>query len=298
MTFEQLKALDAVVKFGSVRAAAEHLFKTPPSVSSLIKNLESDVGIKLLSRDAYRPTLTQEGELFYRKATQVLSQMHELKSLSQRMSGSKELVVNIAINAVCPLDRLLTTLMSIEKKHPETQINVSTEHLGGAMERLKLNEVDIAVTTSLGMVTEYMEASPAFTIPIVPLAQKGHPLTRIKGTISKSQASEYPQVIVRDSSRTSEKQTLDVIEGGRHCHVTDFISKKKLLDSGLGWGGLPLYLVEEELKNGSLVALQIDGYSGRRSEQFLIRRSDKAHGLVSQEVWDSLHQSFSSSSND
>ena len=293
MTLEQLKALDAVVKYGSVRAAAEHLHKTPPSVSSLVKNLETDVGITLLSRDSYRPRLTAEGELFYDKAKHVLFQMHELIGLSQRIKGSKELVVNIAINAVCPLDRLLSTLIEVEHAHPQTQLNVSTEHLGGAMERLKLGEVDIAITTSAGLVTDYMEASPAFAIPIYPVAKSGHPLTQIAGTISLKDASQYPQVIVRDSSRSEPKQTLDVIEGGRHCHVTDFLTKKKLLSSGLGWGGLPEYLIEDELKSGQLVRLHVDGYQERRSEQFLIRRKDKAHGPVAQQVWATLHAHFS-----
>lgn len=292
MTLDQLKALDAVVTYGSIRAAADKIYKTAPSVSSLIKNLETDVGIKLLSRDEYRPKLTTQGELFYEKAKHVLFQYHELVGLSQRIKGNKELVVNIAINAVCPLDRLLSTLIAVEERHPQTQLNVSTEHLGGAMERLKLNEVDISITTSAGMVTDYMEASAAFEIPIYPVAKKAHPLAQFAGIIPREEAAKYPQVIVRDSSRSQPKQTLDVIEGGRHCHVTDFLSKKKLLSSGLGWGGLPHYLIEDELNSGELVRLNVEGYQMRRSEQYLIRRKDKAHGPVAQDVWQTLHQHF------
>lgn len=292
MTFDQLKALDAVVKYGSIRAAAEKLHKTAPSISALIKNLESDVELELLNRDSYRPTLTEQGKLFYEKAKIVLLHMHELNGLSQRIKGNKELVINIAINAVSPLDRLLSTLVEVEKQHPETQLNVSTEHLGGAIERLKSGEVDIAITTSDGFVSDYMEASPAFVIPIYPVTKKDHPLAKIKGEVPRAEAAKYPQVIVRDSSRTSNKQTLDVIDGGRHCHVTDFLAKKKLLGSGLGWGGIPEYLIDDELRNGELVRINVEGYYVRKSEQYIIRRRDKAHGPVSQYTWDMLHKYF------
>ena len=52
------------------------------------------------------------------------------------------------------------------------------------------------------------------------------------------------------------------------------------------------YLIEEELKRGELVKIKVKGYHVRKSEQYIIRRKDKAHGPVSQYTWDMLHAHF------
>lgn len=288
MTLEQLKALDAVVQHGSIRAAARHIHKTAPAVSTLIKNLEKDVEITLLSREGYRPKLTDEGQIFYAKAKRLLIEMNELSALSQRISGHKELIVNIAINAVCPLQTVLAVLRKIDKRHPETQINVSTEQMGGAMERLSRGEVEIAITTSTGLQSGYMEAYPIFSIPIFPVVHRDHPLANVDQLISEHQASQYTQVIVRDSSRFENKQTLDVIEGGRHCHVTDFLTKKEVIESGLGWGGLPEYMVKKELKSGKLKRIVVENFELRQSHQYIIRRLEGGRGIVAQDIWQEL----------
>ncbi len=292
MTLDQLRALDAVVVFGSIRSASEKLFKTPPAISSLIKNLEDDVGIQLLSRDGYRPKLTAEGEIFHAKARKVLRSADELKTLSQRIVGHEELIVGISVNAVCPLRVILNVLKKLEKKYQNTQINVSTEQMGGAMDRLKRGEVELAITTTADMVSGQMEAFPLMTIPIFPIAHSQHPLAGIKGLISRTEAAKYTQVIVSDSSRHAEKQSLDVIEESRQCHVTDFPAKKSVIEAKLGWGGLPEYLVSSDIEKGKLTRLHVQGFEVRNSHQYLIRRTDREWGIVAQNIWDSLLQQF------
>ena len=292
MTLDQLKALDAVVLCGSIRAASQMLHKTPPAISTLIKNLEKDIDIQLLDRDGYRPSLTPEGEIFYAQARNVLSSIDDLRALSQRLEGSRELIVNIAINAVCPLGIILEVLQQIEHKYPQTQVNVSTEQMGGAMERLKREEADIAITTNTGYISSHMEARPLFTIPLFPVVHRDHPLAKFEGLISDQEVKRHSQIIVRDSSRYGETQTLDVIEGGKHSHVTDFAAKKAVIMAGLGWGGMPDYLVNTEIDSGALKPIAVEGFATRHSEQFVIRHTDRVQGIVAREIWDSLCARF------
>ena len=75
MTYEQLVVLHAIVTEGTFRGAAERLNKSQSAVSHMLKKLETEVEIILLSREEYRPTLTPEGKVFYRQATRVMQQM-------------------------------------------------------------------------------------------------------------------------------------------------------------------------------------------------------------------------------
>jgi len=98
----------------------------------------------------------------------------------------------------------------------------------------------------------------------------------------------FVQIIVADSSQAKKKQTLDVLPGGKHWIVTDFAAKKDIIMAGMGWGGLPEYLVRNELKRGVLVSLNVEGFEVRHAQLYALRRTDKPVGVVADELWKAL----------
>lgn len=64
MTYEQLIVLHAIVTEGTFRGAAERLHKSQSAISHMLKKLEAEIDMVLLSREAYRPKLTPAGESF------------------------------------------------------------------------------------------------------------------------------------------------------------------------------------------------------------------------------------------
>ena len=61
MTLEQIRIFVTVAQKGSLAAAAAALYKTQPTLSVGLKNLEEDLGVQLFSRDQYRMTLSEAG---------------------------------------------------------------------------------------------------------------------------------------------------------------------------------------------------------------------------------------------
>ena len=285
MTYEQIRVLHAIVIEGSFRAAAEKLYKSQPAISNMIKTLEHELDIQLLSREKYRPILTEEGAVFYEKALQVLGQMNELSGLAKRLSKHEESIVSIAVNAVCPLQDVLHTLKGIESRYVATQIKLSTEQMGGAMERLFEANADLIISTQTDIDTSIMEAKPYKTVEIIPVAHRDYPPAQSDTLKSVNDMRAFAQVIVADSSQSRSKQTLDVMPDNRRWIVTDFAAKKEIITSGMGWGGLPEYMVRQELASGELVRLYVSGFDIRHSQLYLIRRMDKPVGVVSQAIW-------------
>lgn len=285
MTYEQLRVLHAVVREGTFRGAAEKLFKSQPAVSNMIKKLEQELDIVLLSRDHYRPELTEAGRVFYEKALVALEQMNNLAGFAKRLSNQEEPVVNIAVNAVCPLAEVLQTLKEIEARFPVTQIKLSTEHMGGAMEHLHTSKADIAITTQTDIDNAVMEAMAYREVKVLPVAHRDYTPATDTTMKSADAMKPYVQVIVADSSLARSKQTLDVLPGNRRWTVTDFLAKKEIIVAGMGWGGLPEYMIEKELASGDLVRLYIDGFDVRTSQLYLIRRTDKPVGIVCDAIW-------------
>ena len=288
MTHEQLRMLQAIVSAGSFRGAAERIYKSQPALSKMIKKLEEECGFALFDRATYRPTLTPRGKIFYENARTVLHRFSQLEGLAMQLAAPEETHVHLAVNAICPLSDLLETLKAVAAQFPATRFNLSTEMMGGAMEALSDGSASLAITTQDDMNPETMEAVPFTSIPIIPVAHRDYEPAREQRVHSAEEMRGYVQVLVADSSRHSPEQSRDVIAGVRHWRVSDIATKKQIILAGMGWGGLPEYHVHQELERGELVRIYVEGFAGGHSDQFLIRRTDRPLGVVTQALWDAL----------
>jgi len=289
MTYEQLRVLRAVVQTGTFRAAAVRVHKSQPAVSSLIKNLEAELGFELLSRESYRPALTAQGAAFYEQAVVALRSMDELRALAARLTGDEETEVRIAVNQVYPLVSILETLREIDHMYPATRLTVTTESVAGAMDRLTRDETDIALTTDMGLMPDCMEAQPFDTVRVIPVARPDYGPARRPHNSADDVRGDV-QVIVADSSIAGPKQSLDVVPGARHWTVTNVAAKKDIIMAGMGWGGLPEYWIASELAEGHLVPVHVEGFPTRTSQLYLIRRSDRPRGIVADALWCALYR--------
>ena len=170
MTYEQLVVLHAIVTEGTFRGAAERLSKSQSAVSHMLKNLENEIDILLLSREEYRPKLTSAGEVFYRQATRVLQQMQQLRSMAKSLSAKQEAEVLLAVAATYPLQPLLKVIADVSAQYPSTHIRLSRESMGGPIERLLGNDADMIIATMDGVPTDQVEAIPLFTATIIPVS--------------------------------------------------------------------------------------------------------------------------------
>ena len=79
MTLVQLKYALAVASFRSINEAATSLFVTQPTISTAIKELETELGVRIFNRTNHGIDITQEGIEFLGFARQVLAQADLLK---------------------------------------------------------------------------------------------------------------------------------------------------------------------------------------------------------------------------
>ena len=61
MTLQQLRYIIEVARYGSISEAAEKLFVTQPSITTAIRNIESEFNIEIFSRSAKGVEITNEG---------------------------------------------------------------------------------------------------------------------------------------------------------------------------------------------------------------------------------------------
>lgn len=285
MKHSQLLALDAIVTTGTFRGAAERLHKSQSAISHTIRQLEDELDLKLLSRDAYRPDLTAEGRVFYREASRVLTQMRELDATAARLRAREEPEFRLAVSATLPLDLLLPMLGELGNRFPATQLRLSTEMMGGAIARLIEGRADVAIATLDGVPLNEVEIRPMAVVMIRPVVCRALAERLGPGVLSRSAIQALPQIVVAGTAGAQDNQSRDLLPGGRRWTVSDFAAKKQVILSGQGWGGLPDHLMLQEIAEGSLVPIEVDGFRPRRSEIFAIRRRDTAPGPVASALW-------------
>ena len=288
MTLDQLITLDAIVATGTFRGAGERLNKAQSAVSHQIKKLEDELRFDLFSRNEYRPTLTGEGEVFFREATRVLEQMRSLKATAAGLTSEQEPVVNISVTATMSFKPILELFGRVKQMYLSTHIQITTEMMGGPLERLMNNEADMIISGLHNVPIHEVETILVGTTTIRPVAHHEFPATKLSGVRSRREMQTYTQVIVSGTSGGDFDQTRDVLSGGNRWTVSDFQTKKSVIQAGLGWGGIPEHLMIDELANGELVPLNVEGFPPRHTEIFAIRRRDRTMGKVMSAIWSGL----------
>lgn len=283
MTLEQLLTIDAIVKEGSFKAAADYLHKSQPSISMAVKKLEEEYQISLFSRDEYRPSLTADGRVFYEKAKLLIREFRELHALAEQMSKGVESEISISIDAVSPVSLVLKFLKDFFSKHPGTKLNLKFEVLSGTIERLIDGDVSIAITPKPQVEYTFDSRSMTSTKMIAVISTQ---LVKKEKKITDAFLREHNQIILADSARKISKISSGVLAGSKSLTVTDMGFKKELIMQGMGWGGLPFDLIKEELISKKLTRIETPLIKDRDIEIFIVRDASIPMGPVMKELWE------------
>ncbi|MBR9869352.1 MAG: LysR family transcriptional regulator [Oceanospirillales bacterium] len=296
MKSDQLRAFVSVVEQGSFRAAASHLFKTQPTISAAVKALEEQFGISLLSRDAYRPTLTSEGKSFYKEAKRLLTHVAELESLGHQLSKGASPSLSISLSAMCAIPPGLNTIKQFCDRHPDLQLNISTEHLSGILEKLHLDKADVAIGphtglddrfefVDIGKVSMITVATPDCIAACFLKANKSN----TSGVIAQQVLRQIPHILVADTGSQSPIDNINILSGGRRWYVKDYQVKKALLLADMGWARIPLHMIEAELASGALIPLQVENFASCSEVPiYLIRLRQHPLSELASHFWDEM----------
>lgn len=287
MTLEQLLTIEAIVKKGSFKAAADSLHKSQPSISMAIKKLEEEYQINLFSRDEYRPSLTADGKIFYEKARLLIREFRELEALAQQISKGVENEIRVSIDAVSPVSLVLKFLKNFFAKHPGTRLVLQFEVLSGTVERLIDGDVSIAITPRPQV--EYTFDSRAMTKTKM-ISVISTQLVKNEKKITDAFLREHNQIILADSARRISKVDTGILEGSKNLTVSDIGFKKELILQGLGWGGLPYDLVKAEIAAKKLTVIKTPLVKERDIEIFMVRDASKPMGPVMKELWERVEE--------
>jgi DNA-binding transcriptional LysR family regulator len=290
LTLEQLLVLKTIVDSGSFRSASEILHKAQSAISYAIKNLESELNIRLFDRSSYRPQLTEEGKAIFHKSKIVLAQVEDLSCLSKHLAKGHESEIRLAINGICPFDNVSKVIKRFSSVNPSVRILLTVENLGGSIERLLLGNADIALAEVTDL-HDQLEGVLWDKIEFIPVAAPDYPPAKSTSKLTKSDMMQYTQIVVADSSRQLKPKTAGVLEEAVHWTVNDFSIKRQFLLAGLGWGNMPRHLVDDDLNSNRLVPVPYFSSVNLLVDFYLLKRKDALLGPMTTQLWQLLEES-------
>jgi len=259
-----------VVEAGSMTAAALECEMSTTMVGNHLRALEQRLGVSLLHRTTRRQRLTEFGSTYYQRCLEVLGLVADSERLAEQTQGEPSGTLRITAPLTFGTERLAPALSEFVQRCPQVKLDVVLTN-----QRLDLldNGFDVAIrlgnTEPSNLIARPLEdytltmcASPAY------LARRGTPQKPEELADHDCLAFAYP---AGDEWRSVEKQWR---LSGPDGEIVVAVSGPMLINSssglhqaartGMGVVMLPDALVDQDLREGKLVALMQDYQLPRR----------------------------------
>ena len=281
-----LEALDAVVKYGSFARAAEHLHKVQSAVSQQVQKLEQQLGVTLFNRAGYRVCLTPSGEGVLAEGRRLLARAEHIRSVARRFSLGWEPVLVVIVDGIVPLGPTLAALRALAAEKVPTRIQVKVEYLSGVQSSFEKNNADLMLVADY-TANSYLHEETLPAMDCMLCVAPAHPLAEAK-RVTLAELRDHVEISVQHSS---EEQGYDRHLFGceRGFYLSSFETKKRALLMGVGFGWMPMYLIQSELKAGTLRELKYVDGSRYRFTPRLVRRADRRLGRTGMRFVELLH---------
>jgi LysR family transcriptional regulator for bpeEF and oprC len=124
---DRLQAMEVfvrVVDTGAFTRAAEVLHMPKATVTTLVQNLESHLGAKLLNRTTRRVNVTPDGAAYYERCTRILAEVEETESALGRTKSSPRGRLRVDVPVTFGRRVLVPALPDFFARYPDIRLEV------------------------------------------------------------------------------------------------------------------------------------------------------------------------------
>lgn len=255
-SLDQVRTFVAAADCGSFSAAGRQLGRAQSVVSQTIGNLEALLGVTLFDRSARYPVLTEQGRALLDQARAVTGAMDQFKARARGLADGLEPELAVVINVLFPTHVLTRAIAGFQMRFPDTPLRISVEGLGAVLELVLDRSCAFGIRGPLGGTHPDLSSEYLLKIDYQMVAAPSHPLAHYTGPIPTKVLSNYVQLVLSDRTKLTEDKDLRVFSP-KSWRLYDLGAKHALLKAGLGWGGMPVDTIREDLDRGLLVPLDV-----------------------------------------
>src|SRR5512142_795420 len=124
-TLAGMRAFTAVVDAGSFAKAAERLDLSRGMTSRYVAQVEAHLGVRLLNRTTRRLSLTEAGNDYYQRASQVLALVGEAEQAASREAATPRGTLRVNASVAFGARHLGALVSAYLQRYPEVRVDLT-----------------------------------------------------------------------------------------------------------------------------------------------------------------------------
>ncbi len=255
LTLDQLRLFLSVAEQGSFSAAGRKLGRVQSAVSQGIANLEEELEVLLFDRSTRKPTLTEAGRSLLVDAQQIFAKVDALRVRAAGIAEGLESELSLAVDTIVPASILVSLARAFQGSFPTVSLRIHTQVLTAVIELVLDGRCQVGLAGPVGLDAKNLKRRFVANILTVPVVANTHALAALRTPIPTSALLDQTQIVISEHRKSSgpdhnvlSPQTWRVAEAG---------TKRALILAGLGWGKLPVEMVQDDIASGTLVKLHL-----------------------------------------
>lgn len=284
MKLSSIQAFVAVIKAGSIHAAARDLGLSQPAMSKALRALEEELATPLLLRSINGVEPTEYGRVFYQRAQIVIDELRKAQEDVIQLRGKLEGSLTVAIAPASTMQLAPMVFKDFRRKCPDVKLHIVEGIWPSVAEPLRNGTVDLALSPVLDEISgSEWAVEKLLDVQMAVVVRPGHPLVAatslrdlIQGDWLHQGTSSSASVLIR---RIFEDQNLPVpsvsVESRSLTATIIMLQTMDLI------AVMPRAMLESGVVKGTLVALELKEHS-RANQLGLIYRRDRPLTRVAQ----------------
>ncbi|WP_153770002.1 hydrogen peroxide-inducible genes activator [Labrenzia sp. CE80] len=275
ISLRQLRYLEALARHLHFRKAADAVSVSQPALSMQIKDLEAELGVKLVERQPNSVRLTREGEEIAARARKILTDVRDLTDyahqMSQPLAGPLRLGI---IPSIAPylLPRILPAL-SIS--HPDLKLTIRETLTDPMTQELLAGDLD-AIVVALPVLHPALVSEPLFTDRFL-LARKADSSHDATACVS-ARDLESENMLLLEEGHCLRDQALNYCQnlpapGKNALGATSLSTVMQMVAAGYGVTLLPEICAEVEVRDERVVLQRFESPQPARTVGLVWRKS-------------------------
>lgn len=262
MELRHLRYFITVAEELNFSKAALKLYTAQPSLSQQIKDLEEDVGVKLLNRTKRKVELTEEGAVFLEQARLTLAQADKAVAMARQVAQAKQQQLRIGFVPVAEMKVFPYVLPNLRVQNPDLKIELLSLNNLEQMRAIKKGELDITFTRH-NFHNEEIESKFVLREPLIFILPADHPLAKYERIPVKALNGIDFIIPALEQSGTLHNAILDFaktqgIELNIVQSADNILFNINSIGMGLGCTILPGYIAPLTMNNSVIRPLDVE----------------------------------------
>eukprot|EP01030_Chromulinospumella_sphaerica_P010357 gene10357-10164_t len=164
-----------IAETSSLTRGSERSFLSVPATSNRIKNLEENLGVRLLERSPQGVTLTNAGKTYLQHARVILSQLEMLTGDLQQYTDGLKGQLRLQANTTAITEYLPPVVGEYLTSHPDVHIDMRERLSDDIVRAVREGSTDLGIVSG-SVVTDGLQSVPLVSSRLMVIAPLDHPI--------------------------------------------------------------------------------------------------------------------------